>query len=113
MKYCIGFCIRKPCNCLEILEIHNTFRREMLRCAELREKGYKCTCIKECTEDADYWRNLIEKHTFENWYEANLTSDLIHKKKLNEIKKKVLKENGMTQYRWITISLDKGETPRR
>ncbi len=112
MKYCVGFCSKKPCNCVDILEVHNKFRREMLQCAQLREKGHKCTCIRQCNETSKYWEEQINKHTFENWYEANYASEILHQQKLKDIRKKVLKETGSTKYRWITISLPKESTPK-
>lgn len=112
MKKCIGFCSKKPCNCMDILEVHRKYREEKLHCAQNRERGVQCECITTCTKPSEYWLDQMEKHTFEKWYETNFQSELLYKQKLKNIELKVLKENKLDIYRWVTISLKKDETPK-
>lgn len=113
MKLCIGFCQKPPCNCNEILELHNKFRREKLRCAELREKGAECTCPTVCDKTADYWREEIEKHTFENWYKINQIQKLKKEKCLKDLDDQVKEIVFGKAYRWLTIALPNSYTPKK
>lgn len=102
---CIGFCIRKPCNCEDIINHLQDYRNEKLKCAESRELGGTCICPEtSCNKSVEYWINQIESQSFEAWYVQNEKQKIRQNQKLNELKKKALKELSLTKWRWVTIS---------
>lgn len=103
---CVGFCMRKPCNCEEIINHLQDYRNEKLKCAESRELGNRCICPETtCNKSVEYWVNQIEEQSFENWYIQNEKQKIRQQEKLNELKKKALKELSLTKWRWVTISV--------
>lgn len=102
---CVGFCIRKPCNCEDVINHLQEYRQEKLKCAESREFGGKCICPETtCNKSVEYWIKQIESQSFENWYVQNEKQKLRLSQKLKDLKKKALKELSLTKWRWVMIS---------
>lgn len=110
---CIGFCLRKPCNCRAILEHQQLYRQEKLQCAKIREAGGECACVERtCTETVEEWNRRIADHSFEKWYERNESSKYLLEKQLLKLKQKALKDLLPHKWRYITITLPKDKQPK-
>ena len=110
---CIGFCIRKPCNCRDIINQQQAYREEKLICAQNRDKGYKCSCVERtCKETVKEWTDRISDNSFENWYYINEKNKAKLINDLKIIKSKALKESNPYRWRYITITLPKDTKPK-